>query len=139
MHAKATAVLLILRRAAIAAVIAIACNAVIRDVVRGVYHVPDGFDPFTWPPIIVATLVGVAAGTAVYLGFRRLLRARADRVFRWVAVIVLVLSFITPVTLLWTVPPQYPGTSLVTVLSLELMHLTTAVATILVVPAARTS
>ena len=120
----------LLIRVAIAAAAAVACNAILRTVVRRVAHVPDGFDPFTWPPIIVATLVGVAGGTIVYLALRSLLRERAVRVFTWVGAIVLVLSLITPITLLWSHPPQYPGTSVIAVFALELMHVSTAVATI---------
>jgi hypothetical protein len=120
----------LLARAAAAAAIAVAINGSIRVIVRHVAHVPEAFDPFTWPPIVVATCAGVAAGTIVYLALRAFLGSRADRVFSFVGYSVLVLSLITPVTLLWSDPPQYPGTSLLTVAALELMHVSTGVATI---------
>jgi hypothetical protein len=120
----------LLIRAAVAALAAVAFNAILRTIVRYAAHVPDAFDPFTWPPIIVATLVGVAGGLIVFLLLRAFLRERAARAFTWIASVVLVLSLITPITLLWSHPPQYPGTSLVTVLTLEAMHVSTAVATI---------
>jgi hypothetical protein len=109
---------------------ALAFNAALRTIVRGWAHVPDAFDPFTWPPLIIATLAGVAGGTIVYLVMRRFLGGGADRAFARVGYGLLVVSLITPVTLLWSNPPQYPGTTLVTVLALELMHVSTAVATI---------
>jgi hypothetical protein len=117
-------------RAAGAAVAALAFNAALRTIVRSWAHVPDAFDPFTWPPLIIATLAGVAGGTIVYLVLRRFLGSGADRAFARVGYGLLVVSLITPVTLLWSNPPQYPGTTLVTVLALELMHVSTAVATI---------
>jgi hypothetical protein len=121
----------IVLRAALAALVALAFNAILRTVVRAAAHVPDAFDPFTWPPIIVATLAGVAGGTLVYVALRAFLGARADRIFTIVGYTLLVLSLVTPITLLWSEPPQYPGTTLLTVASLECMHVSTAVATIL--------
>ena len=115
-------------RAAIAAVAAVAFNAALRIIVRATAHVPDAFDPFTWPPIVVATLAGVAGGTIVYVALRGFLGERADRVFIVVASVVLVLSLITPITLLWSDPPQYPGTTPLTVAALEMMHMSTALA-----------
>jgi hypothetical protein len=120
----------LLVRVGIAAVAAVAFNAILRTVVRYGAHVPAEFDPFTWPPIVVATLAGMAGGVIVFLVLRAFLHDRAARAFTWVASTVLALSLITPVTLLWSHPPQYPGTSLVTVLTLEVMHVSTAVATI---------
>jgi hypothetical protein len=120
----------LLTRAGIAAAAGVIFNAILRTVVRQAAHVPAGFDPFTWAPIIVATLAGVAGGVIVFLVLRAFLHDRAARAFTWVASVVLVLSLITPITLLWSHPPQYPGTSLVTVLTLEVMHVSTAVATI---------
>lgn len=117
-------------RLAVAAVFAVAFNAILRTVVRHVAHVPNAFDPFTWPPIIVATLAGVAAGALVYAALNVFLRERTDRVFTWVGYVVLVVSLVTPITLLGGNPPQYPGTTLLTVAALELMHVSTGIATI---------
>jgi hypothetical protein len=117
-------------RAALAALAALAFNALVRIVVRAAAHVPDAFDPFTWPPIVVATLLGVAGGTIVYVVLRAFIGERTDRIFTIVASALLVLSLITPITLLWSTPPQYPGTTLLTVASLEAMHVSTALATI---------
>jgi hypothetical protein len=120
----------IVLRAAIAALAATAFNLLLRDIVRAAAHVPDAFDPFTWPPIVVATLAGVAGGTVVYAVLRAFLGARADRVFTIVASVLLIVSLITPITLLWSSHSQYPGTTLLTVASLEVMHISTAVAAI---------
>lgn len=114
----------------LAAVIAVAFNAIVRTLGRQAAHVPDAFDPFSWPPIIVATLAGVAGGALVYVTFRATLRERGERVFIWLSAGILLLSLITPITLLSSDPPQYPGTSPLTVAALELMHVNIAVATI---------
>jgi hypothetical protein len=120
----------IVRRAAVAATVAFLLNAFVRIAVKAYANVPDEFDPFTWPPIFWATVIGVAGGAVVYAALVRFLGPRGDSVFRWVAYSLMVLSLITPITLLWSTPPQYPGTSLVTVVALEIMHVTTAVATV---------
>ena len=120
----------IVRRAALGAAIAFVLNAIVRTAVKTIGNVPDAFDPFTWPPIFWASVIGVAGGAVVYALLVRFLGARADTVFRWVAYSLMVLSFITPVTLLWSTPPQYPGTTVLTVAALEVMHVTTAVATV---------
>ncbi len=109
---------------------ALAITALVRTVVRSVGHVPDAFDPFTWPPIIVATCAGVAGGAVVFVAMRARLGARTGRAFVKVAYTLLALSLITPITLLWSSPPQYPGTSWLTVAALELMHVSTGVATV---------
>ncbi len=109
---------------------ALVTNGALRTLVRALAHVPDAFDPFTWPPVVVATLVGVIGGGCVYAVIRTRLGPRADRTFAVVAYGLMIVSLITPVTLLWSVPPQYPGTSLLTVGSLECMHVSTAVATV---------
>lgn len=118
------------RRVGIAAIIAVGINAGIRTVVRAVANVPDDFDPFRWPPVIVAKLAGIGGAVVVYLTMRAFLGTRANRLFVLTGYAVMVLSLRTPATLLWSVPPQYPGTSLLTVVSLELMHITTGVAAI---------
>jgi hypothetical protein len=120
----------IVRRAALGAAVAFVLNAIVRTAVKAIAAVPDAFDPFTWPPIFWASVIGVAGGAVVYAVLVRFLGARADTVFRWVAYSLMVLSFITPVTLLWSTPPQYPGTTVLTVAALEVMHVTTAVATV---------
>jgi hypothetical protein len=120
----------IARRAALAAAVAFVLNAIVRIAVKAIANVPEAFDPFTWGPIFWATAIGAAGGAAVYAVFLRLFGARANTVFRWVAYSLMVVSFITPVTLLWSTPPQYPGTTPLTVAALEIMHVTTAVATV---------
>jgi hypothetical protein len=119
-----------LRRTAVAIVAAVAFNYAFRTIVRHAAHVPDAFDPFTWPPIVVATIFGILAGAAVYWVIRRFAKQRADAIFTVVAYSAMVLSFATPIVLIATSPPQYPGTTWLTVSALELMHVSTALAAI---------
>lgn len=128
----------IVRRAALGAAIAFVLNAIVRTAAKAIENVPDAFDPFTWPVLFWASVIGVAGGAVVYAVLVRFLGARADTVFRWVAYSLMVLSFITPVTLLWSTPPQYPGTTVLTVAALEVMHVTTAVATVVALTRGRT-
>jgi uncharacterized membrane protein len=130
MNAKHGGMRILLRRAVAAAVLVAAVNYVLRTVVRLAAHVPDAFDPFTWPPIVVASCAGVACGTVVYLVLRLFLKHRVNRVFPIVAYAVMVLSFATPIMLI-TIPAYgYPGTTWLTVATLEIMHATTAYATV---------
>ena len=120
----------ILRRAAFAATVAFLLNAIVRIAIKSVVDVPEGFEPFSWPPIFFATVIGVGAGTLVYAALVRYLGDRANQVFRWVSYSLMVLSFATPIILLLSVPPQYPGTTPLTAAALELMHISTAVSTV---------
>jgi hypothetical protein len=120
----------ILRRAALAATVAFLLNATVRIAVKSVVHVPEGFEPFAWPPIFFATVIGVGAGAIVYAALVRYLGDRANQIFRWVSYSLMVLSFATPIILLLSVPPQYPGTTPLTAAALEFMHITTAVSTV---------
>ena len=120
----------IVRRAAFAATVAFLINAIIRIAVQSAVDVPQGFEPFAWAPIFFATLIGVAGGAIVYAALARFLGDRANTIFRRVSYSLMVLSFATPIILLLSVPPQYPGTTPLTAAALELMHISTAVSTV---------
>ncbi len=123
--------LVLLRRALAAAALATACNYVLRTIVRLSAHTPNAFEPFGWAPIVFATIAGVAGGTVVYVVLRRFLQQRTNRIFAIVAYACMVLSFATPVLIAVVPAYGYPGTTIVTVLALEIMHATTAVATVI--------
>ncbi len=120
----------ILRRAALAAATAFVLNAIVRIAVKSAVDVPAGFEPFDWGPIFFATLIGVLGGALVYAALVRFIGERANRVFTWLAYSLMVLSLATPVILLQSNPPQYPGTTPLTAAALEIMHVVTAVSTV---------
>ena len=74
---------------------------------------PTGEHPLTVAPVAVSSVVG-AIGAAIVLAIIGLFAPRPIRLFRVVAIIVLVLSFAMPLTI--------PGAPVAMILSLEVMH-----------------
>jgi hypothetical protein len=80
--------------------------------------VVQGSGPITLAPVVLSSLIG-AAGAAVIFAVVVLLSRRPIWTFRIVAVVALVLSFVTPLTI--------SGAPLSLILTLELMHVVAAV------------
>ena len=107
----------------LAAVAAAVGNAVVYFVASALGAMPQDFvvqgsGPITLAPVVLSSLIG-AAGAAVIFAVVVLLSRRPIWTFRIVAVVALVLSFVTPLTL--------PGAPLSLILTLELMHVVAAV------------
>ena len=107
----------------LAAVAAAVGNAVVYFVASALGAMPQDFvvqgsGPITLAPVVLSSLIG-AAGAAVIFAVVVLLSRRPIWTFRIVAVVALVLSFVTPLTI--------PGAPLSLILTLELMHVVTAV------------
>lgn len=83
--------------------------------------VPNAGGPMTLAPVLVASVVGVLGGTAVFALLRRFI-VRPVRVFALVAVIVLFLSFVTPFTISGAPPAM--------IAVLEAMHAVVAAVTV---------
>ena len=107
----------------LAAVAAAVGNAVVYFVASALGAMPQDFvvqgsGPITLAPVVLSSLIG-AAGAAVIFAVVVLLSRRPIWIFRIVAVVALVLSFVTPLTI--------PGAPLSLILTLELMHVVAAV------------
>ena len=107
----------------LAAVAAAVGNAVVYFVASALGAMPQDFvvqgsGPITLAPVVLSSLIG-AAGAAVIFAVVVLLSRRPIWTFRIVAVVALVLSFVTPLTI--------PGAPLSMILTLELMHVVAAV------------
>ena len=107
----------------LAAVAAAVGNAVVYFVASALGAMPQDFvvqgsGPITLAPVVLSSLIG-AAGAAVIFAVVVLLSRRPIWTFRIVAVVALVLSFVTPLTI--------PGAPLTLILTLELMHVVAAV------------
>ena len=116
----------IVRRGALAAVVASVANAVLVLAATAVGVAP-GFRPLALPPVLLLTVLGVAGATAVYW----LLRRRAtnpDRTFVRVAAVVLVLSFLPDIGLL----SADPAATVAGVVVLMAMHVVAAAASVAV-------
>lgn len=84
-------------RAVVAAVVALAINALLLAIGRGILPVPAGFEPLQWRPVLVTTAAGAIGGAVVY-GLLDRVTTRTDRVFLVVAALVLLGSFTPLVT-----------------------------------------
>lgn len=118
---------LLRRRAVAAAVLSAVVNAVIYLVASaaGAFPpevvLPASGQPVTLGPVIAMSAAGALGGAACY-ALLRLVSRRPETAFRWIAAVVLVLSFATPFTL--------PGAPAAMIASLELMHVVVAAATV---------
>ena len=116
----------LVRRGALAAVVASVANAALVLVVTSVGVAP-GFRPLAVPPVVLFTVLGVVGATAVYWLVRRR-AANPDRTFVRVASVVLVLSFLPDVGLLSADPAAtVPG-----VVVLMAMHVVAAAVSVAV-------
>ena len=107
----------------LAAISAAVANAAVYFVASALGAMPQDFvvqgsGPITLAPVVFSSLIG-AAGATLVSTVVALLSRRPIRTFRVVALVVLVLSFATPLTI--------PGAPLSMILTLELMHVVAAV------------
>jgi hypothetical protein len=107
----------------LAAISAAIANAVVYFVASALGAMPqdfvvEGSGPITLAPVVFSSSIG-AVGAAMVFAIVALLARRPIRTFRIVAAVVLVLSFVTPLTI--------PGAPLSMILTLELMHVVAAV------------
>lgn len=89
--------------------------------------IPSAGVPMTLPPVLLTSAIGVIGGGTVFMLIGRFVK-NPVRVFRFIGTVVLVLSFVTPFTI--------PAAPLEMRLTLELMHLRTALHTLWLLPAA---
>lgn len=114
------------RAFALGAAISIAVNLALYFLGRAIGAFPD---PMPLPngqsldavPVVVASIVGMLGATVVFAGMRRFL-ARPAPIFRVLALVLLVASFVTPFGI--------PDASTAAIVLLELMHVVVAVAAI---------
>lgn len=117
-----------------AAIVAGVMNAIVRVGAIALFDVPPGFGPLGWGPILNTTVVGVAGATAVY-GVLVRTSSQPTRRFTIIAALVLIISFVPLLA-----PPAFlaeaPGSVLLT---LAVMHVTTAAAVVWLLPRATTT
>ena len=112
-------------RTAIAAVVAVGADVVVRALGIELFDIPDEFEHLALRAVIVSTLVGVVAAGLVYAVIARF-AARPDRTFTVVAVVALLLSLLAPLMVGLEDPPEYPGTDAGSVGTMMAMHVVAA-------------
>ena len=80
-------------------------------------------------PVTMFTVLGVVGATIVYALLRRF-TAVPDRIFLWIAIGVLILSFIPDYLVIGKTTGMFAGGSVKTALLLALLHVTTAAITV---------
>ncbi len=100
------------------AIIAAVATILVRMIAVIVFDIPSDFQPLTLGPVVVSSIVGALGATIVFAVVGRFAR-RPIRLFRIIAVVVLLLSFLNPLVAL-------PGASLSVLLTLEFMHIVVA-------------
>ena len=113
----------------LAAVLAFLADALIGFAGLRVTHVPKGFPPFTLLPILSGAVGGAILASVTYTILQAVSR-QPERVFLFVAVGVLALSFALPLRLSFTKSARFGGVTPSAQMVLVLMH--TVVATIVV-------
>ncbi len=99
--------------------VAVLVNVVIRTVAVSVLGIGEGFLPLGVGPTVVFTMVGMA-GAVVVFGLMLRFAKRPVRMFRRVALAVLLVSLVPDVLML--LAPSMPGTTVAGVLTLMVEH-----------------
>jgi hypothetical protein len=102
----------------LAAVTAAVASVIVRTLSVTLFDIPSDFQPLTLGPVVVSSIVGALGATIVFAAVGRFAR-HPIRLFRIIAVVVLLLSFLNPVVAL-------PGASLSVLLTLWFMHVVVA-------------
>jgi Family of unknown function (DUF6069) len=107
----------LLRVGALVVAAAVAVNVVVRTVAVSLFGIGEGFLALDLGPTVMFTVIGVA-GAVVVFGLISRFSRRPVRLFRWVALVVLVISLIPDVL----VAPSIPGATIPGVLTLMIEH-----------------
>ena len=117
----------LLKASALAIVASVVANLIIRVIAVSLLGIGQEFPPLSWGPPIVFTIMGVLGAIIVFAIIARFSK-RPIRLFRIVALVVLVLSLLPDIGLLNS--NAMPGTSLASVGARMLMHLAAGAITI---------
>jgi hypothetical protein len=104
----------------LAIVASVIANQIVHFLALSLFNISPDFPPLQFGPPIMFTIIGVLGAVIVYAIVGRLSH-RPIRLFRVIALIVLVLSFIPDIGLLTS--GMLPGTTPVAVASLSVMHI----------------
>lgn len=117
----------LLKVGALAIVASVVANLLIRIIFVNVLGIGQEFMPLGWGPPIIFTIMGVLGAVIVFAIIARFAK-RPMRLFRNIALVVLVLSLVPDIMLLNA--NSMPGTSLGSVIGLMLMHVAAGAITI---------
>ena len=111
---------------AVAAVVAVVANLLLRAVAVAVFDIPQPeFEPLQVRAVVTSTAGGVIAAGVVFAVVTRFARDPV-RVFVIIAAVALVLSLWAPISLGIADPPENPGTDAGSIGTLIVMHVVAA-------------
>ena len=121
----------LLKAGALAAVVSVVLNHFLQAGALALFEIPDDFSPLHGPgPVIFFSVIGAVTGVGVFAGIAGV-SARPISIFRIVAGVVLVLSFIPDLWLLTeSGGANVPGGTPAGVGTLMLMHVVSAAAVV---------
>lgn len=108
----------------LAVVLASVVNGLVRMIALTAVNIPLVF-ALWWEPVIAASVIGAVGATVVY-GVIIRVSNRPNRTFTLVAVIVLLLSFVGPVSVFLSPPPELADSPWTVFATLAVMHVTAA-------------
>lgn len=108
-------------------VLSVIGNVILTLAGRAISMPPETFAPYTYPPVIGLTVVGILAGAVVYYAMRKKYTdtAKANRHFMILSAIVLLASFYPDLALPWSTDADEVGWTFGIMANLMLMHVVT--------------
>lgn len=119
-----------------AAVVTFLVESFVAQIATRVTGVPKGFPPFTALPILSGVAGGFILASLTY-GVLHMLTPRVDRVFFFIAILALALSFALPIRLSFTKSQRFAGVTPAAQMFLALMHTIVAAGAVTALTAAR--
>lgn len=108
------------------AFLSVIANVILLMVVKPIAMTPGSFSPFQYSTVVELTILGVLAAGIVYLLLRKFFISKYKKIFIWVSVVALILSFIPDILMPYSPDADNQGATLFVVLMLILMHILTA-------------
>ena len=110
----------------IASILSVILNVVVLLIVRPIARAPQTFSPFLLDPVIELTFLGVLAAGFVFVGIQRFFPQSYRKIFTWVAIFALIISFIPDILLPYSTDYDNQGATTFIVIILIIMHILTA-------------
>jgi hypothetical protein len=110
----------------IAAIISVIVNDILLAIVKPIANAPETFSPFQYDAVSELTFLGVLAAGFVYIVIIRFYPVAYKKIFIWISVIALLLSFIPDIMLPYSPDADNQGATTFIVIILMIMHALTA-------------